>query len=83
MRKLKDKGGMISIDEKACVPMGLPALSKTTRQVMDVRDPVLLADHTFSLGKKQSLVPSVICGVDFTTEVFIPLPTLITGFNSK
>ena len=41
-------------------------------------DPLNMILDIFLLGKKQSLVPTVICSVDFTTEVFIPLPTLIT-----
>ena len=69
VRKLGDLVGVISIDEKAKCPLGLPALSRTTRQIMNVREPVVTADHTFSKGAKQSIVPTVLCGVNYNPLV--------------
>lgn len=69
MVKLGHKASIISIDEKALVPLGLPAISKTTRLVMNVTEPIITSDHTFSLGKHQSIVPTVLCGVNMDPKV--------------
>ncbi len=67
--KLGHKASIISIDEKATIPLGLPAISKTTRLVMNVAEPIVTSDHIFSHGKQQSIVPTVLCGVNMDPKV--------------
>jgi hypothetical protein len=71
VRRLGENAGVISVDEKAKVPLELPALSKSTRMVMDRTQRIITADHTFSIGKKQSLAPTVICGVNYDPKVCV------------
>lgn len=69
VRMLPDKCAVLSLDEKAKIPLGLPALSKTTKQVMNLHEPIQLSDHTFSKGAKQSIEPTVCCSVNYDPRV--------------
>ena len=69
VRKLGAKAGVLSADEKANIQMGLTALSKTTKMIMNIKDPIVTGDHTFPIAKKQSLTPSVIVGVNYPVVV--------------
>lgn len=65
VRILGSNAGVLSVDEKAKCPLRLPAVSKTTLNVMQREAPAVTADHSFSMGKGQSITPTVICGVNY------------------
>uniref|UniRef100_U9UEM9 C2H2-type domain-containing protein n=1 Tax=Rhizophagus irregularis (strain DAOM 181602 / DAOM 197198 / MUCL 43194) TaxID=747089 RepID=U9UEM9_RHIID len=54
-----DKAVIISQDDKAKIGLGVPAVGQTFRTLQSVHEPVGVADHDFSLGSGQKLVPSV------------------------
>ena len=81
VRLLGDLAGVISCDEKATVPLGLPAVSRTTRYVMDINASIETADHTFAIGSKQFITLTVISGVNYDVMVFYPpLYLTFSGF---
>ena len=50
----------VSIDDKAKVPIGLPAANLQSPLLMHLEYKVRVNDHDFVLGTKQKLIPSVI-----------------------
>jgi len=53
----------ISQDDKAKVPLGLPAANKQTSVVMNMEYQVKLPDHDFVIAAGHKLVPSVVAGL--------------------
>ena len=49
----------LSQDDKARVPIGLPVSQRQTALLMHVEYKVKLPDHTFPIGEKHKLIPSV------------------------
>src|SRR5204863_2818790 len=50
---------IISQDDKAKVPLGIPAVGRTFQTIQSSREPVTLPDHDFPIGMQQKLIPSV------------------------
>ena len=50
---------IISQDDKAKVPLGIPAVGRTFQTIQSLREPVTLPDHDFPIGMQQKLIPSV------------------------
>ena len=49
----------LSQDDKARVPLGLPAANKQVRVVMHLQYRIKLPDHDFVVAEKHKLIPSV------------------------
>ena len=71
VRMLPELASVLSADEKAKCSLGLPAVSKTTKQVMNIHNRTVVSDYTFSIGAGQSLQPTVISAVNYDTKVQI------------
>jgi len=50
---------IISQDDKAKIPLGIPAVSRTFHSVQTLTQPVTIMDHDFPCGSKQKFIPSV------------------------
>ena len=50
---------IICQDDKAKVPLGIPAVGRTFQTIQSFREPVTLPDHDFPIGMQQKLIPSV------------------------
>ncbi|EXX54950.1 hypothetical protein GLOIN_2v1766467 [Rhizophagus irregularis DAOM 181602=DAOM 197198] len=50
---------IISQDDKAKVPLGIPAVGRTFQTLQSFQEPVTLPDHDFPIGMQQKLIPSV------------------------
>ncbi|CAB4489434.1 unnamed protein product [Rhizophagus irregularis] len=50
---------IISQDDKAKVPLGIPAVGRTFQTIQSFQEPVTLPDHDFPVGMQQKLIPSV------------------------
>lgn len=50
---------IISQDDKAKVPVGIPAVSRTFETMQTINEPVRVEDHDFPIGTSQKLIPSV------------------------
>ncbi|GBC47991.2 uncharacterized protein LOC106141435 [Rhizophagus irregularis DAOM 181602=DAOM 197198] len=50
---------IISQDDKAKVPLGIPAVGRTFKTMQSFRELVRLPDHDFPIGMQQKLIPSV------------------------
>ena len=50
---------IISQDDKAKIPLGIPAVGRTFQTMQSSREPVTLPDHDFPIGMQQKLIPSV------------------------
>ena len=46
-------------DDKALIPLGIPAANKQTPILMSMEYPVTLPDHTFVVASKHKLIPSI------------------------
>src|SRR6185437_14175739 len=55
---------VISQDDKAKVPLGIPAVGKTFQTMQTIHETVTLADHDFPIGAHQKLIPSVYLAID-------------------
>jgi len=56
----------LSQDDKAKVPLGLPAANKQSTIVMNMEYRVKLPDHDFVVAAGHKLIPSVIAGLEIT-----------------
>lgn len=56
---------VISQDDKARVPLGIPAATKESPILMHLDYRVTLPDHDFPLGSRHKLIPSVYAGLTF------------------
>jgi hypothetical protein len=50
---------IISQDDKAKIPLGIPAVGRTFQTIQSFQEPVTLPDHDFPIGMQQKLIPSV------------------------
>ncbi|CAG8820243.1 28084_t:CDS:2, partial [Gigaspora margarita] len=55
---------IISQDDKAKVPLGIPAIRKMFKILQTAHEPVEIPDHNFSKGSIQKLIPSVYLTID-------------------
>ncbi|CAG8844878.1 7100_t:CDS:2, partial [Gigaspora margarita] len=55
---------VISQDDKAKVPLGIPAVGKTFQTMQTINENVTLADHDFPIGAHQKLIPLVYLAID-------------------
>ena len=46
-------------DDKARVPMGIPAASKQTKMMMTMEEPVTLPDHDYVVADRHKIIPAV------------------------
>lgn len=60
---------LISQDDKAKVPIGIPAASKQQAFMMNVEYKVCLPDHTFPVAPGYKLVPSVYMALALSNEI--------------
>ena len=58
----------ISLDDKAKVPLGLPAANKQSTILMNLEYRVKLPDHDFVIASGHKLTPSVIPGLDISSS---------------
>ena len=58
----------LSQDDKAKVPLGLPAANKQSTIVMNMEYRVKLPDHDFVVAAGHKLIPSVIAGLEISQE---------------
>ncbi|GET56001.1 hypothetical protein GLOIN_2v1783204 [Rhizophagus irregularis DAOM 181602=DAOM 197198] len=57
---------IISQDDKAKVPLGIPAVGRTFSTVQSQNQPVSISDHDFPVSSKHKLIPSVYLVIDPT-----------------
>ena len=57
---------IISQDDKAKVPLGIPAVGRTFSTVQSQNQPVSIPDHDFPVSSKHKLIPSVYLVIDQT-----------------
>ena len=57
---------IISQDDKAKVPLGIPAVGHPFSTVQSQNQPVSISDHNFSVSSKHKLIPSVYFVIDPT-----------------
>ncbi|CAB4437272.1 unnamed protein product [Rhizophagus irregularis] len=57
---------IISQDDKAKVPLGIPAVGRTFSTVQSQNQPVSIPDHDFPVSSKHKLIPSVYLVIDPT-----------------
>ncbi len=50
---------IISQDDKAKVPLDIPAVGRIFQTIQNYQEPVTLPDHDFLIGMQQKLIPSV------------------------
>src|SRR5205823_10564962 len=50
---------IISQDNKAKIPLGIPAVKRIFQTMQSSREPVTLPDYNFLIGMQQKLIPSV------------------------
>ena len=55
----KNNVAIISQDDKAHIPLGIPAANRQSAILMTMEYPVILPDHTFVVSTKHKLIPSV------------------------
>jgi len=55
---------IISQDDKAKVPLGIPAVGRTFQTMQSIKEAVSVADHDFPTGAQQKLIPSVYLAID-------------------
>ncbi|CAG8812733.1 214_t:CDS:2, partial [Cetraspora pellucida] len=51
-------------DDKAKIPLGIPAVGKTFKAIQSANEPTTLPDHDFPVGSKQKLIPSIYLLID-------------------
>lgn len=79
---------VLSQDDKAKVPIGLPAAKKQSHLVMSMEYEIRLPDHDFVIANNHKLIPSVVAGLvvrenDFNNGVSYSGPTYIGIRSSK
>ncbi|RIB02241.1 hypothetical protein C2G38_2228373 [Gigaspora rosea] len=55
---------VLSQDDKAKVPVGIPAVGKHFRTMQTIHESVSVADHDFPIGSSQKLIPSVYLAIN-------------------
>ncbi|CAG8550736.1 7259_t:CDS:2 [Cetraspora pellucida] len=55
---------IVSQDDKAKVPLGIFAISRTFQVIQSINEPVIIPDHDFLVGSQQKLVLSVYLIID-------------------
>ncbi|CAG8712440.1 2022_t:CDS:2 [Cetraspora pellucida] len=60
----EDFSVVLSQDDKAKVPVGIPAVGKHFRTMQTIREPVSIADYDFLIGSFQKLTPSVYLAIN-------------------
>ena len=55
----KNNVAIIGKDDKAHIPLGIPASNKQSPILMTMEYPAILPDHTFVVSAKHKLIPSV------------------------
>ncbi|CAG8765870.1 7007_t:CDS:2 [Cetraspora pellucida] len=55
---------IMSQDDKAKVPLGISAVSRTFQAIQSINEPVIVPDHDFPVVLQQKLVPSVYLIID-------------------
>ena len=60
----------VSQDDKAKVPLGIPAVNKQSTIAMNMEYNVKLPDHDFVVAAARKLTPSVIAGLNIEVDKF-------------
>ncbi|CAG8833248.1 15225_t:CDS:1, partial [Cetraspora pellucida] len=55
---------IVSQDNKAKIPLSIPAVGKTFKAIQSANEPTTLPDYDFSVGSKQKLIPFVYLLID-------------------
>ena len=73
----------ISQDDKARVPLGLPASNKQVRIAMHLQYIIHLPDHDWVVGERHKLIPSVYAACEIKDKLTCNGPTYIAVRSGK